>query len=44
VSEQMSRSRAALGRSLGCFAVSGSSLEEVMQRLGPGRLIYADKA
>ena len=44
VSEQMARSRAALGRSLGCFAVSGSSLEEVMQRLGPGRLIYADKA
>jgi len=44
VSEQMARGRGALGRSLGCFAVSSSSLEEVMQRLGPGRLIYAGKA
>ena len=44
VSEQMARSRGALGRSLGCFAVSGASLEEVAQRLGPGRLIYAGKA
>jgi hypothetical protein len=44
VSEQIARSRGTLGRSLGCFAVSGASLEEIMQRLGPGRLIYADKA
>jgi hypothetical protein len=40
----MARSRGALGRSLGCFAFSSSSLEEIMQRLGPGRLIYAGKA
>ena len=33
-----------LGRSQGCFAVADSSLPEIMTRLGPGRLIYADKA
>ncbi|HKR35014.1 MAG TPA: murein L,D-transpeptidase catalytic domain family protein [Steroidobacteraceae bacterium] len=44
VSEEMARSRGALGRSQGCFAVSGSSLEEILKRLGPGRLIYAGKA
>jgi hypothetical protein len=31
------------GRSQGCFAVADSSLPEFMARLGPGRLIYADK-
>lgn len=30
------------GRSEGCFAVAGSSLPEVMTKLGPGRLLYAD--
>ena len=44
VSEQIARSRVALGRSQGCFAVAESSLEEIMKRLGPGRLIYAGKA
>jgi hypothetical protein len=33
-----------LGRSQGCFAVADSSLPEIIARLGPGRLIYADKA
>jgi hypothetical protein len=33
-----------LGRSEGCFAVADSSLPEILARLGPGRLIYADKA
>jgi hypothetical protein len=33
-----------LGRSQGCFAVSHDSLEEILARLGPGRLIYAGKA
>ena len=33
-----------LGRSEGCLAVANSSLDEVLARLGPGRLIYADKA
>lgn len=32
-----------LGRSEGCFAFSRKSQREVMQRLGDGRLIYADK-
>jgi hypothetical protein len=33
-----------LGRSEGCFALASSSLDEVLIRLGPGRLIYADRA
>jgi hypothetical protein len=32
-----------LGRSEGCFALSNESLREVLARLGPGRLLYADK-
>ena len=32
-----------LGRSEGCFALSQLSLQYVLQRLGPGRMIYADK-
>ncbi|HEX5183415.1 MAG TPA: murein L,D-transpeptidase catalytic domain family protein [Allosphingosinicella sp.] len=32
-----------LGRSDGCFALSANSLEEVLQRLGPGHFLYADK-
>jgi hypothetical protein len=32
-----------LGRSEGCFALASSSLNEVLEKLGPGRLIYADK-
>ncbi len=32
-----------LGRSEGCFAMSHSSLQEVLARLGPGHLLYADK-
>jgi hypothetical protein len=26
----------------GCFAVAGSALPELMAKLGPGRLLYAD--
>ena len=33
-----------LGRSEGCLAVANSSLSEILSKLGPGRLIYADKA
>jgi hypothetical protein len=44
VSERMAGTRGVLGRSQGCFAVSGSSLDEIVKRLGPGRLIYAGKA
>jgi hypothetical protein len=32
-----------LGRSEGCFAMSYRSLQEVLARLGPGHLLYADK-
>jgi hypothetical protein len=32
-----------LGRSEGCFALSYASLQEALQRLGPGRFLYADK-
>jgi L,D-transpeptidase-like protein len=44
VSEEMIGYSGMLGRSQGCFAVANSSLPEIMTRLGPGRLIYADKA
>ncbi len=32
-----------IGRSQGCFAVSEKDIEMLLDRLGPGRLIYADK-
>jgi hypothetical protein len=44
VNEDMVSRSGMLGRSQGCFAVADSSLPEIMARLGPGRLIYADKA
>ena len=44
VNEEMIGRSGMLGRSQGCFAVADSSLPEIMARLGPGRLIYADKA
>ena len=44
VSEEMIGHSGMLGRSQGCFAVADSSLPEIMTGLGPGRLIYADKA
>jgi hypothetical protein len=43
VSPEMARSHGVLGRSEGCFALATASLPEVLERLGPGRLIYADK-
>jgi hypothetical protein len=43
VSSEMARTHGVLGRSEGCFALSTASLEEVMARLGPGHMIYADK-
>ena len=44
VSDEMIGRWGMLGRSEGCFAVSNASLDEVLTRLGPGRLIYAGKA
>jgi len=32
-----------LGRSQGCFAFSESDLGTILERLGPGRLLYADR-
>jgi hypothetical protein len=32
-----------LGRSEGCFALSHTSLREVLSRLGPGHFLYADR-
>ena len=43
VSPEMVRAHGVLGRSEGCFALAQASLPEVLARLGPGRLIYADK-
>ena len=44
VSQQMIVQCHMLGRSEGCFAVADSSLSDILARLGPGRLIYADRA
>jgi L,D-transpeptidase catalytic domain len=44
VNEEMISHSGMLGRSQGCFAVADCSLPEIMARLGPRRLIYADKA
>lgn len=40
---QMIAQHGKLGRSEGCFAFGSKDLATIMQRLGPGRLIYADK-
>jgi hypothetical protein len=43
VSPQIVRAYGMLGRSQGCFAVSGDDLPTVLSRLGPGRLLIATK-
>ena len=43
VSPELVREHGKLGRSEGCFAVAESDLEQVLARLGAGRMIYADK-
>lgn len=43
VSPAMAVSRGVLGRSEGCFAFAESDLGEILARLGPGHMIYADK-
>ena len=43
VGPEMVRDHGKLGRSEGCLAVSEHDLAMVLDRLGPGRLIYADK-
>jgi hypothetical protein len=41
VSPQMAKERGVLGRSEGCLAVAQTDLAQVLDRLGPGRLIVA---
>lgn len=43
VSPDMVAQHGKLGRSEGCFALSTSDLEDTLQSLGQGRMIYADK-
>ena len=43
VGPEMVRDHGKLGRSEGCFAVSENDLAVMLDRLGAGRLIYADK-
>lgn len=43
VSPAMIRDHGKLGRSEGCFAFADSDLSMILDRLGPGRLIYSDK-
>jgi len=42
VSPAIARTTGKLGRSEGCFAVAPADLDTVLERLGPGRLLYAD--
>lgn len=43
VGRDIARARGVLGRSEGCFAVARSDLNQVLTRLGPGRLLVAGK-
>jgi hypothetical protein len=43
VSSALAEQTGKLGRSEGCLAIAQDDLEEVLARLGPGRMIYVDK-
>lgn len=43
VSQSMIAEQGKIGRSQGCFALSQGDIAEILQRLEPGTLIYADK-
>lgn len=43
VSDEMIGKHGKVGRSEGCFALSDSDLGAVLERLGPGRLLYAGR-
>ena len=43
VDPKMARDQGRIGRSQGCFAFEQSEIAEVLDQLGPGRLIYADR-
>ncbi len=43
VSEDIAAEQGKIGRSQGCFAFSQSDIGQVLEQLGPGTLLYADK-
>ncbi len=43
VSQEMAANHGKIGRSQGCFAFSENDIAEVLHRMGPGRLLFADK-
>ena len=43
VSPNIAAMQGKLGRSQGCFAFSSSDIDDVLEALGPGRLLYADR-
>jgi hypothetical protein len=43
VCEDIARSQHRIGRSQGCFAVAKADIDEVLARLGQGRLLFAAK-
>jgi hypothetical protein len=43
VDDSLALSHGRIGRSHGCFAVSQGDISEVLERLGPGRLLFAAK-
>ena len=43
VNEVQAKAAGKIGRSEGCFAVTGDSLEPVLSHLGTGRFLYAEK-
>jgi hypothetical protein len=43
VSDDIASTSGILGRSDGCFVFSDTSIREILARLGPGRMIYADR-
>jgi hypothetical protein len=43
VGEGIAQSQGRIGRSQGCFAVSRDDIDQVLARLGPGRLLLATK-
>jgi hypothetical protein len=43
VSVSMANDQGRVGRSQGCFAVSKAEIDDVLELLGPGRLLFAVK-
>ncbi|WP_447932533.1 murein L,D-transpeptidase catalytic domain-containing protein [Sphingopyxis fribergensis] len=43
VSQEIAREKGKLGRSEGCFALAQADIGPVLERLGPGRMIFAAK-